>query len=95
VIDVQLQAVATLTTRITPTSSLQFANQTPASLSATTQAVATLSLLMRQWNGVVPYHQHNIADVIGLRTELDAIEACLGQGGVSGPAIYSFAASHG
>ncbi len=46
-LEVQLPAIATLTTQITRTSSLQFVNQTPAALSATVRGPATLSWAMR------------------------------------------------
>ena len=64
-LEIQLQAVATLTTQVTPTSSLRFVNQTPADLSATLRAPATLTLAMRQWNGVVPAHRHAVTDLNG------------------------------
>jgi hypothetical protein len=96
VLQVSLPAVATLTSRLTPTSSLRFTTQTPAQLSAALRAPAVLTLAMRQWNGVVPAHGHAIGDIAGLRSELDAIEANLATGPVvSGPDIYAFAADQG
>lgn len=71
-IEVTLPAVATLVCPILKVAGMSFVSALPASVTAETPGVATLSLTMGSWNDFVPAHEHDAADIVDLDDVVDA-----------------------
>lgn len=70
-IEINLPAVATLVCPITKVAGVSFVSALPASVTADTPGVATLSLTMGSWNDHVPAHGHVAADISDLDEVID------------------------